>query len=432
MNNKSVCILALLISLVSHAQTGTWSGKLDVQGNSLSLVFHLDGDSPTMDSPDQGVKGIPVQVESVSGMIKVRIPSLGAVYEGVNLFNMITGTFTQANISLPLTLVPGEVRPLRPQTPEGPYPYTVEEVSFRSGDIILNGSLVLPEGWTHETPALLLVTGSGIQNRDEEIFGHKPFAVIADAFARAGIATLRYDDRGFGVTGTDSSSWTVEDFRKDASSGMRVLRERFDKAGVLGHSEGGTIALMLAADQEADFIISMAGMVISGAETLVEQNRTTLLSMGLPESVVSRYCTLLEKTFEVKVKGGIMPDADNYDLPDELKRNYMAVSAQTDVPYIRHFINLDVRCDLGKISCPVLALNGTKDIQVDYRLNLNALRDGLSSDLNARIEEAEGLNHLFQHCTTGAVSEYRTIEETISEDVLKLMIQWISGLQLTI
>ena len=432
MNNKSVCILALLISLVSHAQTGTWSGKLDVQGNSLSLVFHLDGDSPTMDSPDQGVKGIPVQVESVSGMIKVRIPSLGAVYEGVNLFNMITGTFTQANISLPLTLVPGEVRPLRPQTPEGPYPYTVEEVSFRSGDIILNGSLVLPEGWTHETPALLLVTGSGIQNRDEEIFGHKPFAVIADAFARAGIATLRYDDRGFGMTGTDSSSWTVEDFRKDASSGMRVLRERFDKAGVLGHSEGGTIALMLAADQEADFIISMAGMVISGAETLVEQNRTTLLSMGLPESVVSRYCTLLEKTFEVKVKGGIMPDPDNYDLPDELKRNYMAASAQTDVPYIRHFINLDVRCDLGKISCPVLALNGTKDIQVDYRLNLNALRDGLSSDLNARIEEAEGLNHLFQHCTTGAVSEYRTIEETISEDVLKLMIQWISGLQLTI
>lgn len=231
------CLLLSVISL-ADAQTGTWSGKLDVQGTTLSLVFHLDGDRPTMDSPDQGAKGIPIQVEKAdAGKIIVRIPSLAASYEGQWLFNKIVGTFTQMNASFPLTLDPGEDKPRRPQTPVPPFPYTAEEVSFSNGDIVLNGTLVLPEGYTRETPVLLMVTGSGQQNRDEELFDHKPFAVIADALARAGVATLRYDDRGFGYPSAKPLDWTTEDFRSDALAGIGFLRNRFDRVGVLGHRD---------------------------------------------------------------------------------------------------------------------------------------------------------------------------------------------------
>ena len=192
----STLLLLLLTSIFTYAQTGTWSGKLDVQGTKLSLVFHLDGENPSMDSPDQGAKGIPIQVSRpASNSIKVTIPSLGATYEGVWMIRQIVGTFTQMNVSLPLTLTPGENKPARPQTPKPPYPYQTEEVSFTNGEIVLNGTLTLPDGCSRETPVLVMLTGSGIQNRDEEIFEHKPFAVIADALARAGFATLRYDDR---------------------------------------------------------------------------------------------------------------------------------------------------------------------------------------------------------------------------------------------
>ncbi|MBR5014560.1 MAG: alpha/beta hydrolase, partial [Bacteroidales bacterium] len=180
----------VLFTFQANAQTGTWSGKLDVQGTKLSLVFHLDGDNPTMDSPDQGAKGIPVQIERKSyGGLAIKIPSLGASYEGIYMVQQVVGTFKQSGMSLPLTLMPGEDKPKRPQTPQGPFPYATEEVAFMNGDVALNGTLVLPEGYSRTTPVLIMVTGSGQQNRDEEIFEHKPFAVIADALARAGIAT---------------------------------------------------------------------------------------------------------------------------------------------------------------------------------------------------------------------------------------------------
>ena len=188
-----IAIMSLFTMTVTHAQTGTWSGKLDVQGSKLSLVFHLDDENPTADSPDQGVKGIPIQIERKAfGGITIKIPSLGASYEGLYTIQKITGTFKQSGLSLPLTLSPGEDKPNRPQTPQDPFPYTAEEVTFTNADVILNGTLVLPEGYSRTTPALIMVTGSGQQNRDEEIFDHKPFAVIADALARARIATLRY------------------------------------------------------------------------------------------------------------------------------------------------------------------------------------------------------------------------------------------------
>ena len=422
----AISFLLLGILSVASAQTGTWSGKLDVRGTSLTLVFHLDEENPTVDSPDQGVRGIGIQVQRNDfGKITIQIPSLGASYEGNWTMNKIFGNFTQMGVSFPLTLTPGEPRLNRPQTPKGPFPYTQEAVSFTNGDAVLKGTLVLPENCSRQTPVLIMVTGSGLQNRDEELFEHKPFAVIADALARAGVATLRYDDRGFGESTGDVISCTTEDLKNDALAGIRLLRERFDKVGVIGHSEGGTIALMLAAEKEADFIVSLAGMVISGAETLVWQNRKTYTAAGIPEATVDAYCKLIGEAFDARMHGGPMPQP-GANLPEALKENYQAVLIQIQSPYLKYFLGLDARPLLGSITCPVLALNGTKDVQVAWEENLDALRNGLPSLPQNRIEPVEGVNHLFQHCKTGNVLEYREIEETIAPEVLAILVQWLS------
>lgn len=419
--------IIFLCAICTNAQTGVWSGKLDVQGTKLSLVFDLNDNQPTMDSPDQGVNGIAAQVErGVAGKIIIKVPSLAISYDGQWLGNIIVGTFKQMNVSLPLTLTPGENKPKRPQTPVGPFSYATEEVSFSNGDYILNGTLTLPEGYSRKTPVLLMVTGSGQQNRDEEIFEHKPFAVIADALARVGVATLRYDDRGIGDSSAKSMQWTTEDFKTDALSGLELLRDRFDKVGVLGHSEGGTIAMMIAAENKADFIVSLAGMAISGAETLMWQNRIVLKGLGFTEEQVDSYCKMLEKAFEAKANVGSMPEPDDYDIPESLKQNYRAVVTQIQMPYLDYFLSLDARSILGNVKCPVLALNGTKDIQVDYESNLSAIREYLPANSKNYIETIDGVNHLFQHCETGQVTEYRTIEETIAPEVLEIISNWMS------
>ncbi len=420
-------IILLYAILNANAQTGTWSGKLDIQGTKLSLVFNLDSDKPTMDSPDQGVKGLAAQVErGLEGKIIIKVPSLAIRYEGLWQEYKIVGTFNQMNVSLPLTLTPGEDKPNRPQTPVGPFPYATEEVSFTNGDYTLSGTLTLPEGYSRKTPVLLMVTGSGQQNRDEELFDHKPFAVIADALARAGIATLRYDDRGLGDSSAKPMEWTTEDFKSDALAGLELLRRRFDKVGVLGHSEGGTIAMMIAAENKADFIVSLAGMAISGAETLLWQNRVTLKGLGFTDEQVDSYCKMLETAFDVRINGGRMPNPDDYNIPESLMQNYWAVVAQIQMPYMIHFLSLDARSILGNVTCPVLALNGSKDNQVDYESNLNAIRNGLSTNSKNYIETIEGVNHLFQHCKTGQVPEYRTIEETFAPEVLEIIVKWMS------
>lgn len=412
------------------AQSGTWSGKLDVGGTQLPLVFHLDGDSPTLDSPAQGARGIAVQVERpVTGVINIKIPSIGATFDGIWAGKTVYGTFKQMGVSMPLTLTPGEDKPTRPQTPVAPFPYTQEEVEFANGDALLKGTLVLPEGANRKTPVIIMVTGSGLQNRDEELFEHRPFAVIADALARAGIATLRYDDRGYGESTGDVSLSTTEDFKNDALAGVELLRNRFDRVGVLGHSEGGQIALMIAAEGKCDFIISLAGCVVSGKETLLLQNRTALQDKNLSNDIVDAYCKLLSEAFDASANGYPLPSADGVDIPEALKQNYQAVVAQLRSPYLSYFVQLDMRPRLSTIKCPVLALNGTKDKQVDADTNLGALRSGLSSNPQTRIESCDGLNHLFQHCTTGDVAEYSIIEETFSTDILNTIAQWIQSLK---
>ena len=419
--------LAAVVSV--NAQTGAWTGKLKVSGVELALIFNIGEESATLDVPDQGAKEIPVEVSrDAVGGITLNVPAINASFKGLWAGKMIAGTFTQHGMSFPMTLTPGAPVIRRPQTPVGPFPYATEEVSFTNGDAVLKGTLTLPENCDRKTPVLIMVTGSGLQNRDEEMFSHKPFAVIADAFARVGIATLRYDDRGFGESTGDVVFCTTEELKNDALSGIKLLKGRFDRVGVLGHSEGGTIALMLAGEKQVDFAISLAGMIVSGAETLLEQNRHALKAAGMPESEVDAYCRLLSDTFDAIKTKSPLPSADDYNLSDGLTQNYQAALAQFRTHYMEYFLGLDLSKRLSGITCPVMALNGTKDTQVQCVRNMEALKAGLPSGGKNLVRAEEGLNHLFQHCVTGDFSEYKEIEETFSPEVLSEMVVWIKSL----
>ena len=411
------------------AQTGAWTGKLKVSGVELALIFNIGEESATLDVPDQGAKDIPVEVSrDAVGGITLNVPAINASFKGLWAGKVIAGTFTQHGMSFPMTLTPGAPVVRRPQTPVGPFPYTTEEVSFSNGDAVLKGTLTMPADCDRKTPVLVMVTGSGLQNRDEELFGHKPFAVIADAFARAGIATLRYDDRGFGESTGDVVLCTTEDLKNDALAGVKLLRDRFERVGVIGHSEGGTIALMLAGERQVDFAVSLAGMIVSGAETLLAQNRRAFESAGLPESEVEAFARLLSDTFTAIRTRAPLPSADNYDITDALRKNYAAALPSFRTPYMEFFLGLDLSASLSGITCPVMALNGTKDTQVQCDRNIAALEAGLPSNSRSVIRAEDGLNHLFQHCVTGEVSEYKNIEETFSPEVLSEMIAWIKTL----
>ena len=417
-----LCITTIATKGQNGDAKGEWSGQLNVFGQKLTLVFHLNDENCTLDSPDQGIKGVPAKLERTETGIKVSVSSINASYEGINKVDSITGTFKQRGVSFPLTLKPGTMKRKRPQTPVAPFPYQTQEVSFKNGDAVLKGTLVLPENHTQKTPVVLMVTGSGLQNRDEEIFEHKPFAVIADALARQGIATLRYDDRGFGESTGDLVNVTTEDLKNDALAGVKLLRKQFRKVGVLGHSEGGTIGLMLASEGKVDFVVSLAGGAISFEKTLLEQNRWTLQQAGYSKDVTDRYCTALKALFnELKVGGN--PEPANHNLPASLEQNLKMVQTQSSTPYMRYFLGLDLTDSLGKITCPVLALNGTKDRQVNCKENLNALRNRIAGQKD--IKALDGLNHMFQHCNTGDPSEYKDIEETFAPEALDIITTWL-------
>lgn len=390
------------IGVIASAQniSGSWNGELVAGLQKIPLVLNLAADSTcTLDSPQQGAKGIPASVDFLSAdSLKISVSSLNASYSARLKNGELKGTFTQNGFKLPLSLKPGELaKANRPQNPKPPYPYETEEVTFTNSKAgaTLAGTLTIPKG--DAKCVLLMVTGSGAQNRDEEVFDHRPFAVIADRLARAGIATLRYDDRATGKSiGGKDPNVTTKDFAEDALAGIEWLRKdgRFKKVGLLGHSEGGTIAFMLGAQKKLDFIISLAGPAVKGDSILLEQN---------------------------KVLGGNAAK----DLTIEQLRQMPAIKQS---PWIQWFIDYDPQPDIAKIKCPVMALNGSKDCQVIARQSLPALRRGLLRNKRNLIKEYEGLNHLFQHCQTGFPTEYATIEETFSEEVLNDIIAWIKKL----
>lgn len=418
-------VVFAMMAFAANAQEGTWNGELNVMGNKVPLVFNFSTNRCTIDSPSQGVNGI--QAEKTvkdDGTISVKVGMIGATFEGKMTDGEIKGTYVQNGFPLPLTLKPGKLVVKRPQTPVPPFPYKEESVSFTNAQYTFNGTLTLPENYTKNTPVVLMVTGSGQQNRDEELFSHKPFAVIADALARQGIASLRYDDRGWGDKSVNFADFTTDDFRQDAAAAIPLLRKRFNKVGILGHSEGGTIAMMLAAEGKADFIVSLAGMAISGKETLIMQNRQAMTAIGLPKETVDSYCNSISKALDEIASGKKASEINIDDVPVALKPITIKALQQADTPYIRHFLTVDVGKLLPEIKCPVLALNGTKDTQVDCDANTTRIEKGLA-DCKHSIKKIDGVNHLFQHCNTGIVTEYQQIEETISPEVLQEVAKWI-------
>lgn len=438
---KKTIITALLalVTLTGLAQVqpttkliGSWSGKLNVMGTSLTLVFHLEQADGyvviKLDSPNQGVKGIGCYKEFLSDdSLAVRVEMISATYRAALKDGKLNGTFSQSGMSWPLILEPGEPMLNRPQTPKPPFPYTEEEVTFQNGEFNFHGTLTLPNGCSTDTPLLVMVTGSGQQNRDEEMLDHRPFAVIADALARQGIATMRFDDRGWEDKSFPFLNFNIEDHKTDAEAGVRRMRERFRHVGVIGHSEGGTIGLMLASEGKIDFCVSLAGMAVSGKETLLEQNRTMLATYGFPADTVNAYCEALDNVMDDLAAHKSAKDIDDSTVPRMLQENFKAAVGQMQSRYMRDLLKTDVRQSLPRVTCPVLALGGKRDTQVNAAVNLEAIDRGLTNSKHEVVVYDE-LNHLFQHCQTGLLNEYQTIEETFAPEALAKIVEWVNSL----
>lgn len=408
MMKKALLLLCFLCSFfgvsAQYTMDGVWTGKLNVGPQTLTLVLHVAHEASgnavcSLDSPDQGAMNIPVKSDYCSAdSISISLEQLGLSYQGRLKGDEIVGTFTQGT-AFPLTLKRGEETLKRPQNPMEPFPYKTEEVTFTNAadKATLAGTLSYPTDYKKgKTPVVLMVTGSGQENRDEEVFGHKPFLVIADYLARHGVASLRYDDRGFGKsTGGDVKHATTADFARDAASGIEFLRtlKCFSKVGVLGHSEGGSIAFMLGAKGKVDFVISMAGIGARGDTALTAQANRLLELSGQPMRL---------STLQYRVNA------------------YMKKS-----PWLNFFMDYDPSGDITKTLCPVMAINGERDVQVISSLNLIGIKGHLTENPKNFVKEYPALNHLFQHCTTGNVSEYRMIEETISPEVLEDIVRFI-------
>ncbi|MEB2774926.1 alpha/beta fold hydrolase [Algoriphagus sp. D3-2-R+10] len=461
MKTISLGLLSFVISIFSFAQdiTGQWHGALKVQSVQLRLVFNVkkteSGYSSTMDSPDQGAFGIPSTSTSFeNGTLKIAITNANINYEGtLGDDGVIIGVFNQAGQSFPMNLSREEIEKTvskRPQEPKKPFPYRSEDVIFenKQAEILLAGTLTLPEG-TGTFPAVVLISGSGPQNRDEELMGHKPFLVLSDHLTRNGIAVLRFDDRGTAAsTGTFGTATSV-DFATDVASAVQYLQSRSEidksKIGLIGHSEGGIVAPMVAGNSDdIDFIVLLAGTGIRGDKLLLAQQALIGEVSGMSPNQLAENEMISKKTFEIMMK-----DQGDEERKGEI-RNYMTqvfrniptenipggmseeefVTAQVNQltsPWMQYFIKYDPAPALEKVSCPVLAINGEKDLQVPPKVNLEAIKTGLEKGGNTNVTTLElpGLNHLFQEAQTGAPSEYATIEQTFSPKALEVVTSWI-------
>ena len=381
-----------------------------------------------MDSPDQGVKGIPTSLTYCSDdSVAIFIPMIGASFNGLISENKISGTFKQSGYEFPLILEPEQSEEnRRPQTPHPPYPYEEQPVEIAINGAVLDGTLSLPE---NPKAAVVFVTGSGPQNRDEEIFEHKPFRLLADRLARAGIASLRYDDRGVGKSTGNFAAATTFTFCADASAAVTHLRTMGMTCpiGIIGHSEGGTIAFMLAAEGMVDFAVSLAGAAQSGLDILVEQNRDALIAMNISGPELE-HSVIFIREYLKGFGAGKKPDAQRIikekalSIPDIVIQQAVKDSNTLTSPWFSTFITLEPADYISKIKCPLLAVNGTLDTQVKTTLNLPVIRQMLP---NATIKEYSGLNHLFQHAITGSMAEYGEISETFAEEVIADIISFI-------
>ena len=401
-------ILMLTISVQVGAQSldGTWKGVLTVGPQKLTLILHVSETerSAKLDVMEQGAKGLPLAVNVMENdSLNVAMTQIGLHYAGRLRNGVIEGTFSQNGFTTQLIFNKGEVVLKRPQEPKPPFPYRVEEVKFdhKEANVTLAGTLTFPEGYKEgqKVPVVLMVTGSGPQNRDEELMGHKPFLVLADRLARHGIASLRYDDRGTGLSTGDFSSATTAALATDALAGIKYLRglKKFSCVGILGHSEGGSIAYMLGAGGNADFIVSLAGPACK-VDTL----------MMLQLNKLSRLQGAKE------------------DVAHNVAETRQLLLSQDSGPWMKAFLNMDFSTFLPLVKCPVMALGGSNDLNVPAEFNMKVLKSKLPSNSKDFIKIYPGLNHLFQHSSTGNPLDYVNIEETMSEEVMNDVCTWIN------
>ena len=441
MKNRGLLFaLLILCSVISYAAdfVGHWKGTVA----NLPIVFHISNDSTwrvSLDSPQQGAFDILCGEVVVKGdTILIDMPALKAIFKGVIAQDdkSIYGTFIQG-IAIPivLTRTTKEASRLnRPQEPQPPFVYHSQEVTFKNGDITLAGTFTKPIiGSKHK--AVVLVSGSGSQNRDEELFGHKPFAVIADFLTRHGIAVLRYDDRGVGGSSNGTDDATTLDLATDAMAAVDYLKSRNDidttHIGIIGHSEGGLIAVINAATHtdNVDFIITLAGPYVKGKDILIKQNHLASEMAGMPlsESQAADVKVIFEtidastdSTLLAADLRKIMSATGNHS-EQEIEQTIKVMAS----PWYVAFVKLDPAKYLPQVKCPVLAMNGSWDFQVDATQNLGAARKALP---HATVKEYEGLNHLFQPSSSRQASmSYGAIEITISEQVLKDIVEWINS-----
>jgi uncharacterized protein len=461
MKKTALFLIAYLtiISIYSQDISGKWNGILKVQGIQLRLVFHItkeeNGYSSIMDSPDQGAKGIPVtSTEYDNSILKIEISNLGVLYEGtLDDNNVFVGTFKQSGQSFPLNLTKGKVeneKVIRPQEPSKPYPYYTEEVKFKNtiDSIVLAGTLTLPEK-EGNFPAVILISGSGPQNRDEELFGHKPFLVLADYLTKNGIAVLRYDDRGTAESTGDFKEATTMDFATDVEFAIKYLQTRKEinknHIGLIGHSEGGIIAPIVAArSKDVNFIVLLAGTGIRGDKLLLLQQELIGKASGNSDADLQKAKAIYKGAFNIALKSNntdsLKIELTNYieqvikDIPESQKPTGMSEDDyiklqvnQLTSPWMNYFIKYDPALILEKVKSPLLAINGEKDLQVPAKVNLDAIKKALEKGGNKNVTTKilPNLNHLFQESDTGSPSEYATIEQTFSPIALTEILKWI-------
>jgi pimeloyl-ACP methyl ester carboxylesterase len=434
----------------SHGIEGYWVGTL---ADKVRLIVKVARDKDgawtgDLDSPDEKLHGLPLsKVEFKDKMLAFELKLTKAVFEGKlnGKGTEIAGAWKQRGAELPLTFK----RLSRPQEPKKPYPYVEEEVVFENvaAKVRLAGTLTVPAG-KGPFPAVVLITGSGPQDRDETILHHKPFLVLADYLTRQGIAVLRYDDRGVAKSTGEFSKATTADFAEDTSAAVALLKShkaiRADKIGLIGHSEGGVIAPMVAVkNPHVAFIVLLAGTGFTGEEIALQQIKLLHDALGMPEAkrtwtmkLQKAITTIIKEekddaTLAKKVDAAVqvafkqMPDLDKKDLA-AVQQSIAQQLNPKGLTWVRFWFAHDPRAVLVKVKCPVLALNGAKDSQVipeNLKEIAKALKTGGNQDVT--VKELAGLNHLFQTCRTGALSEYLEIEETFAPAVLDLIASWI-------
>ena len=449
MKNFIILLIFLLSLNIAKAQEiiGDWYGNLNVQGTELPLIFHIQKTNSTyiskMDSPKQGGFDIKVdKTEYNNSTLKMTISALGVKYEGSYDKNRekIKGTFQQGGKSQPLNLLREKIikKVNRPQEPKKPYPYSSENVTFfnKKDSINLAGTLTLPKN-TKNFSTVILISGSGPQDRNSEIMDHKPFLIISDYLTRNGIAVLRYDDRGVGESQGEYFKATSKDLSTDTEAAIKYLKSRKDisknRIGLVGHSEGGLIAPMVATNSnDVSFIILLAGPGLKGEQILLLQKKLIEQRSGIDEVTINKSQEIFKGAYEIistskgnneelrsKLKGYFDEKFNNSMEDKQLNSLIESISS----PWIKYFMKYDPSSTLKKLNIPVLALFGMNDLQVPSVENSKALED--LENKNIEVMQLENLNHLFQESKTGMPDEYSEIEQTISPKVLDIISKWI-------